>query len=248
MHIYYFSGTGNTYTIASTIIETLRNHQTKAELIMINSQTELNNSKDTQSEPICLLFPINAHAMSPFIWRFIKNLPEGQGRDILVFYTYNSSAAIGEPIQKILNRKGYNLRVLKGLQMPNHLIIHEDEIIDNQKRYEIGMQITTKAIEAYLNGECLIDFKTDGSKILSFFNRHTSIIWNIMRLFTKLEVQKNKCMDCGHCKIQCPVSNIIYINGSYQHKNNCQFCMLCMSNCPNKAIRIKDNDKIKLVN
>jgi len=27
MHIYYFSGTGNTYTIANTIIESLRNHQ-----------------------------------------------------------------------------------------------------------------------------------------------------------------------------------------------------------------------------
>lgn len=243
MIIYYFSGTGNTIKIANKIVDVLNEHYIKSELIMINSQTNYKNT----TEPICLLFPINAHAMSPFIWKFIKNLPQGDGRDILVFYSYNNSAAVGEPIKKILNNKDYCIRVLKGIQMPNHLIIHEDDAKDNKKRYEEGMKLVTKTLEAYLNGQCIIDFKTNGSKLLSFINLNTSIIWRLMRLVSKLEIQKEKCKNCGYCKKQCPVNNIVNFNDGYKYKNNCQLCMLCMSDCPNNAIRIKRNHKIKLI-
>lgn len=242
--IYYFSGTGNTKIISETVLKALsdptitgHNEIYESSLIPIKSDTQLDiNIYDT----LGVLFPINAHATPPFMWKFLKNLPKVTNKPIFVIYTYNNSASIGKPLQNILTPKGYIIKGITGIKMPNHLITDMSMLANNTQRLEFGTEKTRLFIKNILAGQIIIDYKMTGSKFLSFFNRYTSIIWISMRLMTKLHTDETLCVNCMKCIDVCPVSNIQQKNQKLHHGKNCQFCMKCMKNCPTKAIHLNN--------
>ncbi len=295
MHIYYFSGTGNTKVIVDKLAESLHNSKKieSESKQRINKKSKRDNkdisrdksyietfkitlfNKDTvvklpttESDQInhrtVIVFPVNTHATSPFIWSFLKRLPKAKGEQLYIIYTYNNSAAIGKSIQRMVKRKGYDLRMLTGILMPNHMISDPEQAKDNESRLENGLKLCTEIVSDIKSGRTRIDYKTNGSKLLSFFNRNTPLVWGSMRLFFKLNVDHQACTNCGLCVEECPVKNIKVkkckaksmsenentqrsIQSMLKHKGNCQMCMKCLANCPMKAVGIKGNDKISLV-
>ena len=63
--------------------------------------------------------------------------------------------------------------------------------------------------------------------VYSFFNRIS---------FLRLEVDKEKCMECDQCLINCPVSIRVYEEGG--NSTNCIRCFRC-TDCPTGAVKVK---------
>ncbi|WP_425447963.1 EFR1 family ferrodoxin [Dethiothermospora halolimnae] len=242
--IYYFSGTGNTKKILEKVRKVFENQDVDTKLTLITDKTKVDIEEDSI---MGLMFPVNANATSPFIWRFIKGLPKTKGQPIFVIYTFNDSAAIGNPVINSLKKKGYRVIGIKGIQMPNHLVSDIQQVKDNEKRFYKGMLEAENFANDLVKGKEIIDYQNSGSTLLSFLTRNTGIPWFLMRLGFKVITDHSRCEGCKMCIKDCPVQNIEMKNNRVTHKFKCDFCMKCMANCPNKAKLIKGNKKIKIV-
>ncbi len=56
--------------------------------------------------------------------------------------------------------------------------------------------------------------------------------------YTKIKIDKNKCITCGLCTSLCPMNNIEIQNNKIIFTDKCTMCYRCFSNCPKQAITI----------
>lgn len=244
VNILYFSGTGNTKKILDKVRSVFVNEEFDTKLTLINDKMEV----DIEEDGIMgLMFPVNANATSPFIWSFIKHLPEAKGQLVFVIYTFNDAAAIGNPVINTLKKKGYMIIGMKGIRMPNHLVSSIEQTKDNEKRLYEGMIEAENFAIDIVKGKEIMDYQNNGSRVVSFLTRNTGIPWFLMRLGFKLVTDHSRCESCKMCIKDCPVQNIEMRKNRITHKFKCNFCMKCMANCPNKAKLVKGNKKIKIV-
>lgn len=60
-----------------------------------------------------------------------------------------------------------------------------------------------------------------------------------------MEIQQDKCIQCGICSVYCPTNTIKLKDGKYFIENQyCKGCGICVKECPSKAvIYVKEEDK-----
>ena len=46
------------------------------------------------------------------------------------------------------------------------------------------------------------------------------------------------CTACGKCCKQCPMDNLLLVDGTVQQQGNCTVCYRCVNLCPTKAITV----------
>ncbi|ENK0838657.1 EFR1 family ferrodoxin [Clostridium botulinum] len=237
LEVYYFSGTGNTKFIVEYIVSRLSDRKINVETYNIEDGFK----KIKKEKAKMFVFPINSQATCPFIWKHLKRLPEGNGEKIFTIITLNESSAIEKSLYKLLKKKGYNPVYYNEISMPNNMINGVIDIENEKIRVKKALEKCDVILDDIISekSKWISEFK--GSKMVSFLSRNTSIPWFFMRLIFKLEVNKKACVNCGLCEKQCPVGNINLDNKS-KHSKKCEFCMRCISSCPNKAIYIKGKE------
>lgn len=239
LELYYFSGTGNTKFIVNYVISKLNSKGVDVDVYEIEDQSP----KMTKGKNKMFVFPANSQAVSPFIWKFFKKLPEGNGEKVFAIITLNESSWIAEPLNKLFKKKGYAPVYFSEVSMPNNIIANDTVDIENDKtRIKNALKKCDEIVQDIVSekSKWISEFK--GSRFVSFLSRNTNLPWISMRLIFKLEVNKEKCTKCGICEKSCPVGNI-KMNDGPKHNKKCQFCMRCISLCPNKAIYFKGKEK-----
>lgn len=225
-----FSGTGNTELVVERIVNVLTSRGID---VYWNHESSINDHFE-ESE-LLLAFPVNSQAVSPYIWKYLKSLPDGKGRKVNVVVTLNESAAILTPLRRLLEKKGYVPQGAIEISMPNNLVIGVDTTKDRLK--EAIVQAESFA-DSLVKDFASWSEKMKGSSFVSFLARETVLPWVTMRILNKLEVDKDKCIKCGLCVKECPVHNI-RMEEFPIHMNKCEFCMHCGAVCKNKAVHIK---------
>lgn len=86
LELYYFSGTGNTKFIVDYVISKLSSKGVDVETYHIEDKS----LKMAKGKNKMLVFPANSQSVSPFIWKFFKDLPEGNGEKIGERYFYRA--------------------------------------------------------------------------------------------------------------------------------------------------------------
>ncbi|MGX8682349.1 MAG: 4Fe-4S binding protein [Bacteroidales bacterium] len=56
----------------------------------------------------------------------------------------------------------------------------------------------------------------------------------------------DKCVGCGTCVEVCPHGNYKFGNRGLETNGECDYCMSCVHNCPQKAITFKPSDNFML--
>lgn len=237
MDILYFSATGNTEVVVTAIEKILCENQ-----IEVSKKSLCEPYEHTQGRELLLAFPVNSQAVSPFIWNALKALPAGKGEKVNVVITMNESAAILNPLHKLLVKKGYQPIGCMEISMPNNLLLGSDDTIE---RLSIGKEQAKKFAMQIVTNETEWKENKKGSVFVSFLSRKTVLPWFTMRLINKLDVDKDKCIKCGQCVKACPVHNI-KMEEFPKHLGNCQFCMHCGAICPNHAVTLKNNPKCQI--
>lgn len=177
-----------------------------------------------------IAFPVAGWYTYPFVQKFIESLPAVSGTPVFLAATMAGSClGLMGGLRKLLEDKGYKPAGAKVFVMPsNLLIIEKDEVA--RKKVAKGLRRAERFARQILIGKAKwkrIPFLSDFSLVLG--RKIWKLNWQMLGVDTSL------CSRCRLCLKLCPVSNIRM--GEYpEHQGRCEYCMRCISFCPNQAI------------
>lgn len=241
---YYFSGTGNTQLIVEHAVNSLTMNGCNVSVKHIEKGYAL--SENEPAEQLWLAFPVNSQAVSPFIWRFFRSLPQCSGTKVYVIATLNNSAYILKPLFTLLKNKGYTPASACEISMPNNMSDTHQSKENDLHQLIAACDRVNQFVSDSIAGKVKWDSEYKGSSIVSILSRRTVLPWMSMRLLLKLRTEASQCTGCGLCVRHCPVQNISIASHVSVHGNKCEFCMKCAASCPKKAIYISGKPKIKI--
>ena len=238
--IYYFSGTGNTKWVATSIA-----NQLQCEAIDIcKADFEASDTK----EPIGFAFPIHGWQPPHIMRQFVRSLPHSIFADRYIFAVCTCGDETGlalDIFRKELQSRGMSLRLSVSVQMPNTYVClpfmdTDPKDVETTKLEMAGPRIAMIVDKIRRREEG--DYLSKGTApwllthvIGEYFNRR-------MVNDRKFEVITQQCIHCGKCASVCPVGNISNhgIDNSFtprwNHDNSCTGCLACYHHCPRHAI------------
>ncbi len=116
--IFWFSGTGNSLLVAKKVRDIYVEHGHSVSFIEIRAALQVDLS---HYDTVGLIFPVAGQGTYPFVWEFIENLPNGEGKDIFMIDTMGAvSGGIVGPVKRIVSKKKFNPIGALEVVMPNN--------------------------------------------------------------------------------------------------------------------------------
>lgn len=238
INIYTFSGTGNTLIVANKLAEVFDKNSYHATVYRMEAVKPENvNLKST----IGIGFTIAFWNTYPFVRQWIDNLPAGNGAEVFLFATMgDSSCGMIHHIAKILENKNYKIIDADSFLMPNNFLLVQGDAANEKKRNKNLLKVEKFASDIMTDYE----YKPKINCFTSLAFKVTSYIvlklWNtkVAKKIMKFKLNTEKCIKCGICAKICPIDNI-EMQKFPNFKNNCIFCLRCVSYCPQQALSNK---------
>lgn len=253
--IYFMSGTGNSFRVASWIREYCTKYpDVSAAVIPIekgNPELEIEESPD---DMLGIVMPTHAFTAPWHVIRYVLSLPRRNVRAFCVatraglkigpLFTPGVSGSGTFLIAMILALKGYRVAGVTSIDMPcNWIALHPslsasavDSIIARAKPK------AEKFIMRIFSGERVWWSLTNLYElILGALLMPVTLMFLVAGRFylSKLFFANNDCSGCGLCSENCP-TNAIRMPGGRKRRPywrfRCESCMRCMAFCPRKAI------------
>ena len=242
---FYFSGTGNTLLVVKKMAETFEKNEITVNLHKI----EESNHEDVNLEhTIGIAFPVAVLSTYPFVWNFIKSLPESKGTEIFMVDTLAGfSGGIVGPMREIVKKKGYNpIGACEIIMPPNVFYIQDKETCD--KKVQKGLLLAEKYALDLINKKAewgRVPVLSDVMYLISIGSLKITEI-DLHQKWFIFNPNKENCNKCNICIDLCPVENIKTGSDGYpEHDLNCEYCLRCVSFCPRGAMPAKFNYKGK---
>ncbi|CDM69992.1 Hypothetical protein CM240_2875 [Clostridium bornimense] len=231
--ILYFSGTGNTYDVASKLAK-------RCNLKLINIASLIEEEElEIKCETIGIAFPIYYGGIPKIVNGIISKMKFYNEPYIFALSTYGGMP--GNPfkiLERILKEKegtlGSGFLVnMPGNYLPRNGARRSSVQIRNFKRAdkkieEVTELIISKKVLQYEKSPYIID--------RPFSNFLEKRIEKLSGYDVNFRVD-DKCDNCGICIKICPVKNINVESGTLRWLEKCEQCMACIQYCPRKAIQ-----------
>jgi len=247
--IYYFSGTGNSLTVARDIANKI-----DGTLIPIASVVDKGPIR-TDADAIGIVFPVHFSAINGIpnlVQRFVENMEMNSKYIFAVCTCGGFSAATIENLGKIIESKGGKLSAGFTVQMPSNIdAVSADEQQKLFDEWDNKLEFIHKYVKARDEGE----FETMGlplkialtpiffyykNKTLKFLKKISESPYSDFKQWVWLSDKRfftdDNCEGCGTCSQVCPVHNIKIIEGRPEWQHHCEICFACLNWCPNGAI------------
>ncbi len=233
--LFYFTGTGNSLSVARKLSAKLKN----VELISI--PTLMNDKSEISGEAIGIISPIYMHNMPLIVTDFITKIKSAD----YLFFVYTGAGDMGKGdkiVRNHVSRNNLKLSALFNVAMPSNYTPYGCPPLEKQKKLfaaaesridEIAEIITAK--KAHFDKNSTGFFQKYIYPGLFYKLGHKFI--NKMDGSFKLD---EKCNSCGICEKVCPVNNVKLNDGKPEWMGNCQQCFACFQWCPEKAIQYGD--------
>lgn len=236
--ILYFSGTGNTWVMAWAIAKEFERRGVRADLLALEQAPD--NLDFSSYTMIGMGFPVYAWCFPSNVRRFIKKLPQGQGRRAFVFSTIQGGSLGSEALLgRYLEKKGY--RVVAGrafLAVNNETIYFGPADPKNPYTIEMIRRMKSEApafVEKILSDKGVVERNSPFYVMLSEF---AGVIFDLLDgyLASRNFGIEQSCTRCGICEQICPVHNIYASLVWPRFRNRCLMCERCVNFCPAGAI------------
>jgi ferredoxin len=237
--IYYFSGTGNSLSVAKELARELG----EAELFPISRIMALARGTDKRFSPsadrIILVFPVYASGLPRIVSDFASRL-KAEGKKLYGVATHGGMPGkVNHLLRKRLREGGSELTAAYLVKMPGNCITLYSAASKNRQEelFRVAkLKIKDISREILEGTQGRIE---DSFSILDVF-QHGPLYRKMMEKLKDNDREfyvTDKCDACGLCVNICPVKNIELQDGKPVWKHNCEQCMACIQWCPLEAIQ-----------
>ncbi|MFL0198273.1 EFR1 family ferrodoxin [Clostridium sp. WILCCON 0269] len=229
--IFYFSGTGNSLTVARDMADKLGNTK-----IVSVAKAIKESPIDLLYERIGFVFPVYFTSVPPIIKRFIAKLNLDKSQ--YIFGVITCGAAYGTAfiqLSQYIAERGGALNAGFPVYMPGNNInlynawptVIQRILLNREKK-------TAKKISKIVRAKSSVRIPKG-----SIFVKLSKVSIETMEDYGKMSLDYHvteKCIGCGTCEKICPVSNIRMENKKPRWGDACERCVACIQWCPTKAI------------
>lgn len=230
-----FSGTGNSLMIARALAEALRGEGVSANL----RGMEVPLTSLDRGTVLGLVFPVACFSTYPTVWRFIRALPPGEGRDVFVAGTMGGySGGMQAPMVEVLRAKGYRPVGARFFVMPGNYDNRTMPTERNAARVARAMEDVRQFAFELVRGEASV---RGGIPLLSRFLYRLSQTrrpWDFFYRLYPITVDGERCVRCGWCAEHCPEGAIAMDPLPVVDPKVCQSCQRCVGFCPTGALHV----------
>ncbi len=247
--VYYFSGTGNSLTLAKLVAERLG-----SERIPIASVID-RETIASDASVIGITFPVYYADLPNIVRRFAEKLNSAEGAYIFAVCNYGGGAGNSlKTLARILESRGTALSAGFGIHMPQNAF-HKPWEIKKLAYRQAPKRIDSivRSVEARRKGLFYSNVLIQAvmTPFQGWIRRMTALalekasstpspsaltIEQLIPLAGKSFSADEKCTGCGTCARVCPVHNIEIVDQRPVWRNRCENCLACFNWCPANAI------------
>lgn len=241
--IIYFSGTGNTKFVAQTIQEELEKYNQDSDIINI----EKDNINLNKYESLIIGGPVYVERYPEILLKYMNdNLKEYKGKCMLFSTQANPGGT--STFQNCISKFPHlNITYCMFVPMPNNFynffakkLPKEEEI----KLIKESIVKVRKEVKEFLDGK---------TKLYPKSNMNVKMIDAVYKMVypyyarylnKRINIDKDKCINCKLCEKNCPVQSIKITNKA-KFDDNCTLCQRCLCKCPTSAFVYKNKDIVQ---
>jgi NAD-dependent dihydropyrimidine dehydrogenase PreA subunit len=221
--IFYFSGTGNSRWVARQLA--VATEDCAVDILSLKELPDL-----TEEKRLGFVFPIYAWGAAQPMQDFLRRLPETPA------FTYGVCTC-GANAGEAMKRLSRPLDSCYSIVMPSNYIVGadvEEERVIRRKIVDAGAEIRKIA------GEVLQEKKVYRVEEGLAPHLRSAFICKAFNRFARSTAKfyaDDRCVGCGQCEDDCPVSSIHLENGKPVWGKECLQCLRCINACPQEAIQ-----------
>jgi ferredoxin len=251
--LYFYSGTGNSYRVATWLAGALRATGAGVTLRSVEAGRPADEIGSGESALVGLVTPTHGFTAPWTMLSFVLRLPRRSGTHAVAIAT-RAGSRVGSTytpgfegtatllLALVLLAKGYQVRGLTGIDMPsNWLALHPGL----RPATVAGITARAEARVGRFMAAVLAGRRPRGSwlvYLLGLLVLPISLAYMLIGRFFlgKLFYASERCNGCGLCAEHCP-NGAIVMHGSGDQRRpywtfHCESCMRCMGFCPHGAV------------
>ncbi len=264
--IVYFSGTGNTWTIARQYAEEFLDHGQQVEFLPVEEVIQdCAYHALADYDLLGLGYPVHVWNAPRLMDWFISQLPPVQGQKAFVFVTADHAAAGAlDAIRARLTSLGYDVihdtcyhiePDRRPLKPGAHVTPEQGERDEMKRNPQPISEPEDNAGNAAVGrlAQCSAGARGAALEILAGTQRHeaaranarfllSNLAWRIYRSgcrhVHRLFFTNEQCDQCALCIQTCPTANIRLLDGRVLFDTRCTLCLRCLNICPVDAVQL----------
>lgn len=248
--IFYFSGTGNSLSVALELERKLGDS-----LVIPMLSIEDNYVVSSDIETVGIIYPIYMNAAPKIVSELISRIKVDNHCYVYAVATHGGNPGkAGCHLHKLLEDKGINLKAYFEIAMINNTPKGTAPKFLMQLEWEKGItnEMITPMLEQSNNEIEAIShsiISRDSSSVRELLAKEHGFGYLMMKQLWKLSARSNPkleflldadCNGCGICEKVCPTNRINLIEGRpHWEGEKCHYCYACFNFCPFQAIGVK---------